>query len=134
MHVLDLKYQAKYDEINRKRTAVISGQHEPTGAEVLRILLIVVDLLLVTSWGKKKGSTKLTDFVPGLFSRFLSVSVMWTDSFKNRVIELLDRDPLSELQILIKIMLLKFDFDLEKFTLTVGKSFPFTFVRIQQKE
>jgi nucleosome assembly protein 1-like 1 len=34
VHVLDLKYQARYDEINRKRTAVISGQHEPTGAEI----------------------------------------------------------------------------------------------------
>jgi nucleosome assembly protein 1-like 1 len=34
VHILDLKYQAKYDEINRKRTAVISGQHEPAGAEI----------------------------------------------------------------------------------------------------
>jgi nucleosome assembly protein 1-like 1 len=34
VHVLDLKYQARYDEINRKRTAVISGRHEPTGPEI----------------------------------------------------------------------------------------------------
>ena len=39
MHLLDLKYQAKYDEINNKRFTVISGQHEPSGAEVSSSLL-----------------------------------------------------------------------------------------------
>ena len=34
VHLLDLKFQAKYDEINKKRDQVISGAHEPSGAEV----------------------------------------------------------------------------------------------------
>ena len=34
MHLLDLKYQAKYDEINQKRTQVVSGAYEPSGAEL----------------------------------------------------------------------------------------------------
>jgi len=34
VHLLDLKYQAKYDLINFKRSTVISGQHEPSGAEI----------------------------------------------------------------------------------------------------
>ena len=31
---MDLKYQAKYDEINQKRTQVVSGAYEPSGAEL----------------------------------------------------------------------------------------------------
>jgi len=34
VHALDLKYQAKYDEINQRRNKVISGAHEPSGAEL----------------------------------------------------------------------------------------------------
>jgi len=34
VHQLDIKYQAKYDEINRRRAKVIDGSHEPSGAEV----------------------------------------------------------------------------------------------------
>jgi len=34
VHLLDVKYQAKYDEINSKRTKVIIGDHEPSGAEL----------------------------------------------------------------------------------------------------
>jgi hypothetical protein len=34
VHVLDLKYQTKYDEINKKRSTVVSGQYEPAGPEV----------------------------------------------------------------------------------------------------
>ena len=34
MHLLDLKYQVKYDEINQKRTQVVSGAYEPSGAEL----------------------------------------------------------------------------------------------------
>jgi len=34
VHQLDLKYQAKYDEINKKREQVVNGSYEPSGAEV----------------------------------------------------------------------------------------------------
>jgi len=34
VHDLDVKYQAKYDEIHQQRAKVISGTHEPSGAEV----------------------------------------------------------------------------------------------------
>ena len=34
VHLLDLKFQSKYDEINKKRDQVISGAYEPSGAEV----------------------------------------------------------------------------------------------------
>jgi len=33
VHSLDLKYQKQYDEINAKRTDVISGKHEPSAEE-----------------------------------------------------------------------------------------------------
>jgi len=33
VHTLDLKYQKQYDEINAKRTEVISGKHEPSAEE-----------------------------------------------------------------------------------------------------
>jgi len=33
VHTLDLKYQKQYDEINAKRTDVISGKHEPSAEE-----------------------------------------------------------------------------------------------------
>ena len=31
---MDLKYQAKYDEINQKRNQVVGGAYEPSGAEL----------------------------------------------------------------------------------------------------
>lgn len=34
VHELDLKYQKIYDEINKKRACVLSGDHEPSGAEI----------------------------------------------------------------------------------------------------
>lgn len=34
VHDLDVKYQAKYDEIHHRRAKVINGAHEPSGAEV----------------------------------------------------------------------------------------------------
>jgi len=34
VHALDVKYQALYDKINEKRTNVISGTYEPSGAEI----------------------------------------------------------------------------------------------------
>jgi len=34
VHELDLKYQKIYDEINKKRACVLSGEHEPSGAEI----------------------------------------------------------------------------------------------------
>lgn len=34
VHRLDVKYQAKYDEVNQKRAKVVSGVHEPSGVEV----------------------------------------------------------------------------------------------------
>jgi len=33
IHQIDLKYQKMYDEINEKRLQVVSGKHEPSGAE-----------------------------------------------------------------------------------------------------
>jgi hypothetical protein len=36
VHLLDLEYQAKYDEINKKRSTVVSGEYEPSGKEVRR--------------------------------------------------------------------------------------------------
>jgi nucleosome assembly protein 1-like 1 len=33
VHALDIKYQKQYDEINAKRTEVISGKHEPSSDE-----------------------------------------------------------------------------------------------------
>jgi len=34
VHLLDVKYQTKYDEINQRRAKVISGVHEPSGADI----------------------------------------------------------------------------------------------------
>lgn len=34
VHALDIKYQAKYDEINQRRSKVVSGGHEPSGVEL----------------------------------------------------------------------------------------------------
>jgi len=34
LHVIDLKYQKEYDEINAKRLKIISGKHEPGGEEI----------------------------------------------------------------------------------------------------
>jgi nucleosome assembly protein 1-like 1 len=34
VHLLDVKYQTKFDEINQRRSRVIGGVHEPTGAEL----------------------------------------------------------------------------------------------------
>jgi hypothetical protein len=64
VHVLDLKYQAKYDEINRKRTAVISGQHEPAGAEVRAL-----DSLSPSRRVRTTPNLWLSGFVKGNFLR-----------------------------------------------------------------
>jgi len=34
VHKLDVKYQKMYDEINKRRTNIISGAYEPSGAEI----------------------------------------------------------------------------------------------------
>jgi len=34
VHQLDVKYQQQYDSINKKRTEILSGEHEPTGSEI----------------------------------------------------------------------------------------------------
>lgn len=34
VHLLDLKYQATYDEISKKRATIITGEYEPAGAEI----------------------------------------------------------------------------------------------------
>eukprot|EP00088_Acartia_fossae_P053083 TRINITY_DN6023_c0_g1_i1.p1 TRINITY_DN6023_c0_g1~~TRINITY_DN6023_c0_g1_i1.p1 ORF type:complete len:341 (-),score=108.80 TRINITY_DN6023_c0_g1_i1:723-1712(-) len=34
VHQLDVKYQKQYDEINKKRTLILSGEYEPSGAEI----------------------------------------------------------------------------------------------------
>jgi len=34
IHALDLKYQTQYDEINSRRHKIITGEHEPKGAEI----------------------------------------------------------------------------------------------------
>ena len=34
VHQLDVKYQKMYDEINAKRTQILTGQYEPSGTEV----------------------------------------------------------------------------------------------------
>jgi len=34
VHALDVKYQKRYDEINKQRTNIIAGTYEPSGAEI----------------------------------------------------------------------------------------------------
>ena len=34
MHGLDIKFQERYDAINKRRTAILNGSYEPSGAEV----------------------------------------------------------------------------------------------------
>ena len=35
VHQLDLKFQKVYDEINKKRANILTGEYEPSGPEVI---------------------------------------------------------------------------------------------------
>ena len=47
VHQLDLKYQKKYDEINESRNKIIAGNYEPSGAEVIRRLVVDYHVTIV---------------------------------------------------------------------------------------
>ena len=56
MHGLDIKFQERYDAINKRRTAILNGSYEPSGAEVnLDNVKKEIDVMLCVMVGACKG-------------------------------------------------------------------------------